>query len=192
MESQARMRRTSGAPAARALRADRPLDRVRRRAVPAEGPQGRRLPARAHARGGLHPALEGPVLVVQGAAATIYQIQGHKYRDEARPRRPARARVSTMKDAYSFDVTDAGLDASYQAGQRDAYERIFARLGRLRDRRGGCGRDGRPEVRGVPPPDPGRRGHSCVRPAATRRTSRRSERSHPSRSRSTGCRPRSS
>jgi prolyl-tRNA synthetase len=33
-----------------------------------------------------------------------------------------------MKDAYSFDVSDAGLDASYQA-QRDAYERIFARLG---------------------------------------------------------------
>ena len=33
-----------------------------------------------------------------------------------------------MKDAYSFDYTDAGLDASYQA-QRDAYERIFTRLG---------------------------------------------------------------
>jgi len=33
-----------------------------------------------------------------------------------------------MKDAYSFDYTDEGLDASYQA-QRDAYERIFARLG---------------------------------------------------------------
>src|SRR5690606_34104631 len=34
----------------------------------------------------------------------------------------------TMKDAYSFDVSDEGLDASYQA-QRDAYERIFTRLG---------------------------------------------------------------
>lgn len=33
-----------------------------------------------------------------------------------------------MKDAYSFDVSDAGLDASYQR-QRDAYERIFTRLG---------------------------------------------------------------
>jgi prolyl-tRNA synthetase len=33
-----------------------------------------------------------------------------------------------MKDAYSFDYTDAGLDTSYQA-QRDAYERIFTRLG---------------------------------------------------------------
>lgn len=59
---------------------------------------------------------------------TIYQIQD-KYRDEARPRAGLlRGREFTMKDAYSFDVTDAGLDASYQA-QRDAYERIFAKLG---------------------------------------------------------------
>ncbi len=59
---------------------------------------------------------------------SIYQIQD-KYRDEARPRAGLlRGREFTMKDAYSFDVSDAGLDASYQA-QRDAYERIFARLG---------------------------------------------------------------
>ncbi|QTX05110.1 proline--tRNA ligase [Agromyces archimandritae] len=59
---------------------------------------------------------------------TIFQIQD-KYRDEARPRAGLlRGREFTMKDAYSFDVTDAGLDASYQA-QRDAYERIFTRLG---------------------------------------------------------------
>lgn len=58
----------------------------------------------------------------------IYQIQD-KYRDEARPRAGLlRGREFTMKDAYSFDYTDAGLDASYQA-QRDAYERIFQRLG---------------------------------------------------------------
>ncbi|WP_156760480.1 proline--tRNA ligase [Microbacterium karelineae] len=59
---------------------------------------------------------------------TIYQIQD-KYRDEARPRAGLlRGREFTMKDAYSFDHTDAGLDASYEA-QRDAYERIFQRLG---------------------------------------------------------------
>ncbi|MFI8594712.1 proline--tRNA ligase [Microbacterium sp. NPDC078428] len=59
---------------------------------------------------------------------TIYQIQD-KYRDEARPRAGLlRGREFTMKDAYSFDYTDAGLDASYQA-QREAYERIFTRLG---------------------------------------------------------------
>lgn len=58
----------------------------------------------------------------------IYQIQD-KYRDEARPRAGLlRGREFTMKDAYSFDLTDEGLDESYQA-QRDAYERIFQRLG---------------------------------------------------------------
>ncbi|GAA3631184.1 proline--tRNA ligase [Microbacterium awajiense] len=58
----------------------------------------------------------------------IYQIQD-KYRDEARPRAGLlRGREFTMKDAYSFDWNDEGLDASYQA-QRDAYERIFQRLG---------------------------------------------------------------
>ena len=59
---------------------------------------------------------------------TIFQIQD-KYRDEARPRAGLlRGREFSMKDAYSFDYTDAGLDLSYQA-QRDAYERIFTRLG---------------------------------------------------------------
>jgi len=59
---------------------------------------------------------------------TIFQIQD-KYRDEARPRAGLlRGREFTMKDAYSFDATDEGLDASYMA-QRDAYERIFTRLG---------------------------------------------------------------
>ncbi len=59
---------------------------------------------------------------------TIYQIQD-KYRDEARPRAGLlRGREFTMKDAYSFDVSDEGLDTSYVA-QRDAYERIFTRLG---------------------------------------------------------------
>ena len=58
----------------------------------------------------------------------IYQIQD-KYRDEARSRGGLlRGREFTMKDAYSFDHTDAGLDASYQ-NQRDAYERIFTRFG---------------------------------------------------------------
>ncbi|MFM1784192.1 MAG: hypothetical protein RLZZ579_469, partial [Actinomycetota bacterium] len=58
----------------------------------------------------------------------IYQIQ-NKYRDEARPRAGLlRGREFVMKDAYSFDVSDEGLAKSYQS-QRDAYERIFQRLG---------------------------------------------------------------
>ena len=58
----------------------------------------------------------------------LYQIQ-NKYRDEARPRAGLlRGREFVMKDAYSFDVSDEGLVKAYQA-QRDAYERIFTRLG---------------------------------------------------------------
>ncbi|MFZ2963498.1 MAG: proline--tRNA ligase [Rhodoglobus sp.] len=59
---------------------------------------------------------------------SIYQIQD-KYRDEARPRAGLlRGREFSMKDSYSFDYTDAGLELSYQQ-HRDAYERIFRRLG---------------------------------------------------------------
>jgi prolyl-tRNA synthetase len=59
---------------------------------------------------------------------SLYQIQT-KYRDEARPRAGLlRGREFTMKDSYSFDVDDAGLEASYQL-HRDAYVRIFDRLG---------------------------------------------------------------
>ena len=59
---------------------------------------------------------------------SLYQIQD-KYRDEARPRAGLlRGREFSMKDSYSFDVHDEGLAASYQQ-HRDAYERIFQRLG---------------------------------------------------------------
>jgi len=58
----------------------------------------------------------------------LFQIQT-KYRDEARPRAGLiRGREFIMKDAYSFDVDDEGLAASYER-QRGAYERIFDRLG---------------------------------------------------------------
>ncbi|SBN51167.1 Prolyl-tRNA synthetase ProS [Propionibacterium freudenreichii] len=58
----------------------------------------------------------------------LYQIQT-KYRDEARPRAGIlRGREFVMKDSYSFDVDDEGLDASYLK-HRDAYIRIFDRLG---------------------------------------------------------------
>jgi prolyl-tRNA synthetase len=59
---------------------------------------------------------------------SLYQIQT-KYRDEARPRAGIlRGREFVMKDSYSFDLDDAGLQASYDA-HRDAYVRIFTRLG---------------------------------------------------------------
>lgn len=59
---------------------------------------------------------------------SIYQIQT-KYRDEARPRAGLlRGREFVMKDSYSFDVDDAGLERSYEA-HRHAYIRTFDRLG---------------------------------------------------------------
>mgnify|MGYP003335588976 FL=1 len=58
---------------------------------------------------------------------SIYQIQT-KYRDEARPRSGIiRGREFVMKDSYSFDVTDDGLEVSYQK-HRDAYIKTFDRL----------------------------------------------------------------
>ncbi|HLK95489.1 MAG TPA: proline--tRNA ligase [Nocardioidaceae bacterium] len=58
----------------------------------------------------------------------LYQIQT-KYRDEARPRAGIlRGREFVMKDSYSFDVSDGDFMRSYQA-HRDAYVRIFDRLG---------------------------------------------------------------
>lgn len=58
----------------------------------------------------------------------LYQIQT-KFRDEIRPRFGLmRCREFIMKDAYSFDVDDAGLDVSYQA-MREAYSRAFERCG---------------------------------------------------------------
>jgi prolyl-tRNA synthetase len=59
---------------------------------------------------------------------TLYQVQT-KYRDEARPRSGIlRGREFVMKDAYSFDVDDAGLQKSYDL-LREAYIRVFDRLG---------------------------------------------------------------
>src|SRR5687768_1072623 len=59
---------------------------------------------------------------------SIYQIQ-NKYRDEARPRAGIlRGREFVMKDSYSFDVDDAGLERSYEA-HRQAYIKTFDRLG---------------------------------------------------------------
>jgi prolyl-tRNA synthetase len=58
----------------------------------------------------------------------LYQIQT-KYRDEARPRAGLlRGREFIMKDSYSFDTSDEGLDASY-AAHREAYVKTFDRLG---------------------------------------------------------------
>ena len=59
---------------------------------------------------------------------SIYQIQT-KFRDEPRPRSGIiRGREFVMKDSYSFDIDDAGLELSYHK-HRDAYVKTFTRLG---------------------------------------------------------------
>ena len=59
---------------------------------------------------------------------TLYQIQT-KYRAEARPRFGViRSREFVMKDAYSFDLDEKGLDESYNK-MYEAYKRIYTRLG---------------------------------------------------------------
>ncbi len=59
---------------------------------------------------------------------TLYQVQT-KFRDETRPRFGiVRACEFIMKDAYSFDTTEAGLKKSYEA-MYEAYKKIFARCG---------------------------------------------------------------
>ena len=64
----------------------------------------------------------------RGLPVTLYQIQT-KFRDELRPRAGLiRVREFDMKDAYSFDGDDDGLDASY-AAMRGAYRRIYERCG---------------------------------------------------------------
>ncbi len=132
-----------GAAAARALRGDRPLDRVRRQPVPAQGPQGRRLPARPHPRGDVHPAGEGPVLLVQGPAA------GDLPDPDQVPRRGPPARRAAARPR----VRDEGLlllrrrrrragRAPTSAPRRLHQDLRPARAG-LRDRRGDVRGDGR-------------------------------------------------
>ena len=59
---------------------------------------------------------------------SLYQIQ-NKYRDEKRPRFGLmRSREFIMKDAYTFDMDEEGLDKQYHL-MYDAYTRIFTRCG---------------------------------------------------------------
>ncbi len=72
--------------------------------------------------------LRGTVDSYKQLPVTAYQI-ANKYRDEFRPRFGLmRGREFIMKDAYSFDADEVGLDASYKA-MRDAYVRVFNRCG---------------------------------------------------------------
>ena len=95
--------------------ADQPLDRVRPQHLPAQGPQGRRLPARPTHEELFTQLVKGEYSSYKDYPVSLYQIQT-KYRDEARPRAGIlRGREFLMKDSYSFDLDDEGLERSYQA-----------------------------------------------------------------------------
>ena len=100
------------------------------------GPDMLRVTDRRGARHALAPTHEELfTLLVRDVLASyrdypviLYQAQW-KFRDEPRPRGGLlRTRELLMKDAYSFDLDDAGLASSY-GKLRSAYQRIFARVG---------------------------------------------------------------
>ena len=99
----------------------------------------------------------------------VFQIQT-KFRDEIRPRFGLmRAREFIMKDAYSFDADEAGLEASYEA-MRQAYHRICQRIGfKYRAVEADSGRHRRQRQPGVHGPGRHRRGHDpLLRPVRLR------------------------
>lgn len=72
--------------------------------------------------------VDGDIHSYRDLPLLLYQIQ-NKYRDEVRPRFGLmRGREFIMKDLYSFDADDEGMDISYRK-MYDAYSRIFSRLG---------------------------------------------------------------
>ena len=119
---------------------------------------------------------------------SLYQIQT-KFRDEARPRAGLfRGREFTMKDSYSFDVDDAGLDKLLRRAPRRLHQDLRPAGPGVRDRLGDVrARWAARRARSSCTRRRSARTPSSARPAGTRPTSRPSPRSSPTRSRSTGC-----
>ena len=122
----------------------------------------------------------------------VYQIQT-KYRDEARPRAGIlRGREFVMKDSYSFDVDDDGLQGRLPPPSRRLPADLRQAGGPLRHRLGRVRGDGRQRVRGVPCRERDRRGHLRAVSGIRLRRQRRGGRSPRCRKRrrSRGCRRR--
>ena len=133
----------SGSPAARALRAHRPLDRVRRRHLPPAGPQGQRLPPRPHPRGDVHPRRQGPLLVVQRPAAVdLPDPVEVPRRAAAAGRSPARPGVLD-EGLLLLRPRRRGAGGVLQQAPRGVHEDLRPAGPRLRHRHGDGRRHGR-------------------------------------------------
>ncbi len=161
-----------GAAAARALRGDEPLGRVRPQPVPAPGPQGQRHAPGPDPRGDVHPAGEGPVLLVQGPAP------GAVPDPDQVPRRGPPARRTAARPR----VRDEGLlllrhrrrrpPGRVRQAPRGVHPDLRPARAGLRDRAGDVRRDGRLGLRGVLGRRRERRGHLRTVPGRLRRERR--------------------
>ena len=163
-----------GPAAACAVRGERSVGRLRRQPVPARRPSRQRPPARADARGDVHAAGQGPVLLVQGPAAVDLPDPDQVPRRGASPRRAAA--WSRVRDEGQLLVRPRrrGPGRVLPGAPRCLRAHLRPARGALRHRRGDVGRDGRLGVRGVPRPARrwGRTRSCAARTAATRPTSR--------------------
>ena len=115
-------------PAEGAVGGDRALGEVRRPAAEDQGPQGSRVLLGPTHEEVITDFARNELASYKQLPVNFYQIQT-KFRDEIRPRFGVmRAREFLMKDAYSFHLDDADLAREY-GNMRDAYTRIFTRLG---------------------------------------------------------------
>ena len=133
--------------------------RVRRRHLPAQGPQGRRLPARPHPRGDVHPPGEGPVLLLQGPAALALPDPDQVPRRGASPRRPAARPRVRHEGLLLLRRRRRRPRAQLRGAPRRLHPDLRPARLRVRHRQGHVRRDGRLEVRGVPRQGRRRRGH---------------------------------
>jgi ATP-dependent Clp protease, protease subunit len=137
----------------------RSLGGVRRHAVPAAGPARQRPPARADARGDVHAAGQGPVLVLQGPAAEPLPDPDQVPRRGAAARRPAAGPRVRDEGLVLLRRRRRRPGRVLRAPPRGLHRHLRPARPRLRDRVGDVGGDGRLAQRGVPVPHAGRRGH---------------------------------
>ncbi len=135
------------------------MDRVRRRRVPGEGPQGRRLHAGPHPRGDVHPPRQGPVQQLQGPAAVHLPDPDEVPRRGPAARRPAARPGVRDEGLLQLRPRPRRLHGQLPGPSRRLRAHVPTSRAAVRDRRGDVRGDGRVGQRGVPRAARGRRGH---------------------------------